>query len=221
MDLSLGSLSAFNNGASAQGRTSHARGNEFATGGADSAATPATRESATQRPAREAGQTSQLTPEEQAQVRELQKRDREVRAHEAAHRAAAGGLATGGSYTYQTGPDGRNYAVGGEVSISASSSGSPEEKLRQAETIRRAALAPADPSPQDRQVAAQAAAMAAQARSEISAQQRQEQAELSEKTQTGKAQGNTQQIEHAIASFSSVAGTSSLHSNPTPIDEII
>ncbi len=131
------------------------------TEGAASDAKPAANE-------RQAGQP-ELTEEEQKQVRELQATDRRVRAHEAAHAAAAGGLAKGGpSFTYQTGPDGRSYAVGGEVQIDTSAvSGDPTATLRKAEQIRRAALAPADPSSQDRSVAAAAAQMAAQARAEM------------------------------------------------------
>ena len=56
-----------------------------------------------------------LTPEEQAVVAKLRQTDRQVRAHEQAHLAAAGGLARGVSFTYVTGPDGQRYAVGGEV----------------------------------------------------------------------------------------------------------
>jgi hypothetical protein len=37
----------------------------------------------------------QLTPDQQRVVRELQARDREVRAHESAHKAAGGSLAGG------------------------------------------------------------------------------------------------------------------------------
>ena len=109
----------------------------------------------------------ELSPEEQEEVRELAKRDREVRAHEQAHAAAAGDLANGGpSYEYTTGPDGRRYAVGGEVSISLREGKTPEETVRIAERARRAALAPQEPSPQDRKVAAEAAQMAARARAE-------------------------------------------------------
>ncbi|MEW8586015.1 MAG: putative metalloprotease CJM1_0395 family protein, partial [Candidatus Thiodiazotropha sp.] len=187
MDLSFGMLSAIGNSASALERPvrgGQSSGPETARAGGDyaeSTAAPASRESATRRPVRENGENSRLTEEERAEVRELQKRDREVRAHEAAHRAAAGGLAGGGSYTFKRGPDGRNYAVGGEVSIRMPSTNDPKVRLRQAETVRRAALAPADPSPQDRQIAAQASAMAAQARSEVQAEQRQQMADLREK----------------------------------------
>jgi hypothetical protein len=66
------------------------------------------------------------------------------------------------------------YATGGEVSIDTSKASSPEATLAKAERIRRAALAPAQPSAQDRAIAAQAARMAMQARQEIAAQQRSE-----------------------------------------------
>lgn len=109
-----------------------------------------------------------LSPEAQAQLRKLQQRDREVRAHESAHLAAAGQHAVGGAqYQYQKGPDGRMYAIGGHVSIDTSSvPGDPEETERKAEQVRRAALAPGEPSAQDTQVAAQAARMSAEARTE-------------------------------------------------------
>ncbi len=108
------------------------------------------------------------------QVQQLRQRDREVRAHEMAHLVAAGSYALGGpSFEYQVGPDGQRYAIGGHVNIDTSPvPGDPEATLRKAETIRRAALAPGDPSPQDRSVAAAAAAMAMKAQIEIQ-QQRQ------------------------------------------------
>ena len=60
----------------------------------------------------------ELTEEEQEQVQDLQARDQEVRRHEAAHKAAAGQFASGGpTYDLQRGPDGKQYAVGGEVQI--------------------------------------------------------------------------------------------------------
>ncbi len=115
-----------------------------------------------------AGAADTLSEAEQRQVAELAERDREVRAHEMAHVAAGAGLVTrGASYTYQTGPDGQRYAIGGEVGIDTSPGRSPEESLSKAERIRAAALAPAEPSGQDRQVAAQASRMASDARMEI------------------------------------------------------
>jgi hypothetical protein len=119
------------------------------------------------------GNTQELSREEQQRVESLEQRDREVRAHEAAHLAASGGHARGGAhFSYKRGPDGKLYAVGGEVGIDVSAvSGDPEATIRKAQAIQRAALAPAEPSGQDRSVAAQAAAMAAQARQRLAREQ--------------------------------------------------
>ena len=98
----------------------------------------------------------------------LAARDRAVRAHEAAHKAAGGALTGPIRFEYQSGPDGKRYAVGGEVSIDTSEvAGDPNATLLKANRIRSAALAPVDPSAQDRAVAAQAVQMATEARREI------------------------------------------------------
>jgi len=111
----------------------------------------------------------QLPRDVQNQIDELAKTDREVRAHEHAHAAAAGVYAVGGpEYRYELGPDGRRYAVSGEVPIDVSEvPGDPAATEQKMNRVRRAALAPANPSPQDRQVAAQAERIAARARQEI------------------------------------------------------
>ena len=127
----------------------------------------------------------ELTEQEQQQVAELKRRDAEVKAHEQAHLSAAGGLARGGaSFDYETGPDGKRYAVGGEVNIDTSrASDDPQANLRKAQQIRRAATAPADPSAQDRSVASEASRMEAQARVELSEQAREKQSQyVSENT---------------------------------------
>jgi hypothetical protein len=112
---------------------------------------------------------------EQKVIEQLSARDREVRAHEQAHAAVGGQYASSPTYTYQRGPDGVSYAVGGEVKIDTSPiPNDPEATLRKAEQIARAAGAPADPSGQDRAVAAQAAKMAQQARIEINQKVREE-----------------------------------------------
>ena len=114
-----------------------------------------------------------LSDQDLKQIETLKDRDREVRAHEAAHLAASGGLARGGAnFSFKRGPDGNLYAIGGEVSIDISPvSGDPEATIRKAETIKRAALAPANPSSQDRSIAASAAQMEASARMELLKQQ--------------------------------------------------
>jgi hypothetical protein len=123
-------------------------------------------------PARAETAQQELSPDDQARIDQLKARDLEVRQHEQAHLAAAGGLATSGaSYTYQRGPNGVNYAVGGEVNIDTSPGRTPEETLDKARRIQAAALAPAEPSSADRCVAARAAQMQQQAQAEISAKQ--------------------------------------------------
>jgi hypothetical protein len=115
-----------------------------------------------------AAATQRLSPEQLAQVLQLKTRDSEVKRHEQAHLSAAGGLAVGApSYSYQTGPDGKQYAIGGEVSIDMSPGSTPEQTLRKADTIRAAALAPAKPSGADLAIAAAASAMALQAQLQI------------------------------------------------------
>lgn len=110
----------------------------------------------------------QLDRQEIEQLQKLKLRDKEVRTHEQAHLSAAGQFARGGvSFTYQKGPDGVAYAVGGEVGIDLGQESTPEATLLKMQTVKRAALAPANPSGADRQIAAQAAAKEAQARQEI------------------------------------------------------
>ena len=116
--------------------------------------------------------------QQQEQIRELAARDREVRAHEQAHASVGGQYAGSASFTFERGPDGVNYAVGGEVPISLPSGGDdPQATLAAAEQVRRAALAPADPSPQDRSVAAEASQISAQAQADIAELQAQERAD--------------------------------------------
>jgi hypothetical protein len=107
--------------------------------------------------ARQASATARkLTGDQQREVVRLQQLDTHVRQHEAAHQAAGGSLTGAASFSYQTGPDGRSYAVGGEVSVRLQAGRTPDETIANARQARRAALAPTDPSPQDLAVAAQA-----------------------------------------------------------------
>ncbi|MFA6243784.1 MAG: putative metalloprotease CJM1_0395 family protein [Candidatus Hydrogenedentales bacterium] len=105
------------------------------------------------------------TPEEKQQIAELKQRDAEVRRHEQAHLSAAGGYARGGAnFSYTTGPDGKRYATRGEVSMDVGAERTPEATLAKMAVVKRAAVAPANPSSQDRAVYAQAARTEAQAR---------------------------------------------------------
>lgn len=134
----------------------------------------------------------QLSAEDLKQVQTLKSRDREVRAHEQAHKAVAGPFAGPIHYEYQTGPDQKRYAVGGHVPIDLSKvPGDPEATVRKMQTIRRAALAPADPSPADRQVAAQASQREAEARQDAR-EARAEEARSTEASGTGVEPGSSQ-----------------------------
>lgn len=111
-----------------------------------------------------------LSNEQRQVVNELKKIDLEVKTHEQAHMAAGGPVVQGGAvFQYQNGPDGKMYAVAGEVKIDVSPERTPEATIRKMQQIRRAALAPAQPSSTDRAVAAQALQIEAQARMEKSA----------------------------------------------------
>ena len=102
------------------------------------------------------------------EIRELVRRDREVRAHKAAHLAAGGRHTSRATFIYERAPNGVLYAVGGEVETDLSPvTNNPEATLRTAQALRQAALAPAQPSAQDRVVAQKAAQMALQARAEL------------------------------------------------------
>lgn len=108
---------------------------------------------------------------ERALIAELQSRDKEVRAHEQAHQRVGGQYAGSPAYDYQIGPDYRQYATGGEVSIDISPvPGDPQATITKMEIVKRAALAPAEPSAQDRQAASQASNRATQARAELLAE---------------------------------------------------
>ena len=125
----------------------------------DKSFTPADQKGTDQKP---------LSQEELKTVTELKSRDAEVRAHEQAHLSAAGGHAIGGAtFSYTTGPNGKQYASAGKVPIDTSTEDTPETTILKMRTIRRAALAPASPSSADRAIAAQASAKETQAMKEM------------------------------------------------------
>ena len=136
-----------------------------------------------------AGTNQELTPQEQQQLAELKQTDAQVKAHEHAHKSTAAGLTTSGpNYEYETGPDGKKYAVAGDVNVSYQKSSDPEVNLKNAQQLKAAALAPADPSSQDRKVAMQADREIAKARQEI--MEEQNQTEEEEETSATSAAGS-------------------------------
>ena len=105
------------------------------------------------------------------QIKELKARDTEVRIHEQAHATVGGQYAGSPSYEYQRGPDGTNYAVGGEVQIDvAEIKGDPKATIEKMQTVRAAALAPQEPSSADRSIAADATQKLMAAQAELASQ---------------------------------------------------
>lgn len=126
-------------------------------------------------PSRSAMDQVELSHNEQEDLRKMQERDAEVRAHEQAHHAAGGGHTGTPTYSFERGPDGQLYAADGEVTIDTSPvPDDPQATVEKMQVVRRAALAPASPSSQDRKVAAEAIKAENQARAEIAEKQRQQ-----------------------------------------------
>ena len=112
--------------------------------------------------------------------RKLEERDREVRQHEEAHKAAAGPYARGGpNYIFQAGDDGKQYAIGGSVQIDSGKESTPEKTITKMQTVIAAAKAPAEPSAQDIKVAAEAAMTMQEARMELAEKRQKENEETS------------------------------------------
>ena len=81
--------------------------------------------------------------------------DSQIRTHEQSH-AANGNTTTPISYKYQTGPDGKMYAVGGEVHLDTSLPSDPKAAAFKLSQIQRASSAPSDMSGADSHIAIQA-----------------------------------------------------------------
>jgi len=146
---------------------------------------------------------NELSNDAKQAVTELQARDTEVRAHEAAHQAAGGGMTGGASYTYQKGPDGRMYAIGGEVSISIKGGSTPQEAIANARQVQAAAMAPANPSGQDYAVATSAKVMEMKAQQELTKEQQAKMRGEKEynSTQTADTTSNDQSKENTYKPF--------------------
>ena len=116
----------------------------------------------------ESSDAEQENSPEQRQIEALEKRDAEVKAHELAHASTGGAYAGSPSYSYEIGPDGKKYAVSGEVSIDISPvEGDPRATIAKMKKVQAAALAPVSPSAQDVRVAATASENIRQAQAEL------------------------------------------------------
>ena len=117
---------------------------------------------------KQSARQQQAEQQEQQQIRELSARDLEVKTHEQAHAAIGGQYAGAPSYSYERGPDGKQYAVAGEVQIDiAPVPGDPQATEQKMQQVRSAALAPAEPSAADRRIAGEALQRQMQAQAEL------------------------------------------------------
>lgn len=133
-----------------------------------------------------------LTVEERNKVGDLKRRDAEVRAHEQSHSSAGGPYAGAPRFQFTRGPDGKFYAVAGEVSIDSSAiPGNPQATIRKMQQVKRAALAPHEPSSQDRRVASEADRKMLQAQQEIREKENEEvkKSQTKQKLRDAEAQG--------------------------------
>ncbi|OIN08802.1 hypothetical protein BFS86_16615 [Shewanella algae] len=119
-------------------------------------------------------QQNRESREQQALEREidsLMKRDTQVRSHEQAHAAVGGSHAGQPAFEFEKGPDGKRYAVEGEVQIDVSVvNGDPLATMAKMKQVYAAAMAPVDPSVADIRVAAEAMRKYNQAREEAGTQ---------------------------------------------------
>ncbi len=118
--------------------------------------------------AKKSSEFGMLSAEEKKDLNKLRLRDMEVRAQIQAHLASAGKYSSGGvNYEFERGPDGQSYATRGEVNIDIPEGKTPEENLRIAIQVERAATSSPRPTQADRTVSSAARRKAALARKEI------------------------------------------------------
>nr|MBV6630100.1 hypothetical protein [Oceanococcus sp. HetDA_MAG_MS8] len=116
---------------------------------------------------------AQQQRQEQAQIQSLRAIDREVRAHEQAHASVGGRYAGNPVYTFERGPDGVYYAIGGKVDIdTAPVPNDPAATIEKMQIVQAAALAPMEPSPADRRIASEAQRRELTAQFELAADDR-------------------------------------------------
>jgi len=89
--------------------------------------------------------TSQRSIQTQQEINPLKAIDRDVKAHEMAHKIAGGDLTGPINYKYVIGPNGKKYAVGGDVSIDVSPGPTPQATIKKMERVIKAALSPSRP----------------------------------------------------------------------------
>jgi hypothetical protein len=162
---------------------------------------------------------------EETELKDLKQRDLDVRAHEQAHAAIGGQHAASPKYEYERGPDGRQYAVDGEVSINISAESTPEETVRKMQQVKAAALAPTQPSSQDLRVAAEATQKSVEARTDIAKEKAEQANQALEQggvtrhaTETSANVPQPPSVDETTSGIDISAPTRSLEKNEEPLD---
>ncbi len=139
---------------------------------------------------------SEMSPEDERQLQKLKQTDITVKNHERQHAAVAAGYVKNGPvYEYTIGPDNKRYAIAGHVSMDMSQvPNNPEATIRKAQVIKRAALAPADPSGADRAVASAAVKMELKASKELQSEQTENLKTVNQKGQNSKVNAYSQSL---------------------------
>ena len=108
----------------------------------------------------------EMTLAQAQELKRVQSQADKVVAHESAHALVGGALMLGAaSYQYEVGPDGQTYESSGQSRIDMSPvAGNPQATVAKMQQVKRAAMAPLNPSGADRVVASQADQLENQAR---------------------------------------------------------
>ena len=111
----------------------------------------------------------EMTLEQANELKRMQSQADKVVSHEGAHAMIGGTLMLGGPvYQYELGPDGEVYETAGQSRIDMSPiAGNPQGTIFKMQHVKRAAMAPLNPSGADRVVASQADQIENQARKHL------------------------------------------------------
>jgi hypothetical protein len=110
-----------------------------------------------------------MTLEQANELKRIQGKADKVVSHEGAHAMVGGTLMLGGpAFQYELGPDGEVYEASGQSRIDMSPlAGNPQATIFKMQHVKRAAMAPLNPSGADRVVASQADQIENQARNQL------------------------------------------------------
>lgn len=108
-----------------------------------------------------------LSLEDRQELARLQQQDITVRTRDMAYVAATAGVSGGFTVRYETGPDGRRYAVEANVQLDTSDAATPEQSLAKARALRAALMSAGGDATRDASATARAAALEYRARAEI------------------------------------------------------